>query len=273
MALKQSETGSRLPLHMPAAESETVESEYTHANVILEYGSGGSTMLGASMPGKKVFSVESDPDWAKYMQTELNRNVLPSPAKLYYTDIGATGRWGCPLDDREWPKFHHYPLAIWDEPFFEHPDVVLIDGRFRAACFVTVFLRTPQPVTVLFDDYTVRPKYHVVEKFAKPDRYVGRMAVFHLGPSKEKMKIDTFIIGLFSQVSYAKVLSSKNGESPPRARYQELQSEIENTTKMAKYYEERAQRLEGQLDRERRRWLPQYIRKRISLNALRRFCF
>jgi hypothetical protein len=146
----------------------------------------------------------------------------------------------------------------------------LIDGRFRAACFVTVFLRITQPVTVLFDDYRPRPKYHIVEKFSKPDEYVGRMAVFRLEPIKEKMKIDTLLIGLFHQVSYAKMPSSRNGESSPLAQYQDIQSELKNISEKVKYYEERAQRLESQFDRERKRWFPQNIRKLISLNALRR---
>ncbi|WP_240997067.1 hypothetical protein, partial [Pseudomonas viridiflava] len=53
--------------------------------------------------------------------------------------------------------FHTYPLKVWDEPYFEQPDVILIDGRFRIACFVTAYLRATKPMIVLFDDYLDRP--------------------------------------------------------------------------------------------------------------------
>jgi hypothetical protein len=40
--------------------AELVRETYAQAQVILEYGSGGSTVLASEMAGKTVFSVESD---------------------------------------------------------------------------------------------------------------------------------------------------------------------------------------------------------------------
>jgi len=155
---------------------------YGSAHIILEYGSGGSTILASEQPGKLVFSVESDRNWALRLQAEIDARDLPSPAHLYHVDIGPTGDWGRPISPDAWTRFHRYPLAIWDEPFFRKPDVVLIDGRFRPACFMAVLLRTRKPVTVLFDDYSTRPAYHSVEAFLKPAELVGRMAVFDVQP-------------------------------------------------------------------------------------------
>jgi hypothetical protein len=169
-------------LTLPPREAALLSTEYARARVILEYGSGGSTLLAARQPGKLVFSVESDRRWAEDLQLGLDREAPPSPAVIYPVDIGPTGDWGRPRDDRAWRRFHRYPLAIWDEPFFRHPDVVLIDGRFRAACLVTVCLRITRPVTVLFDDYANRPAYHAVERLARPAAIVGRMARFDLSP-------------------------------------------------------------------------------------------
>lgn len=166
----------------PAEEMSRMRHVYDSAGVILEYGSGGSSVLASEHPGKLVFSVESDHAWAIRLQHEIDRRNLPSPALIYHVDIGPTGNWGRPLGPEAWTRFHHYPLAIWDEPFFRQPDVVLIDGRFRTACMVTVLLRTNKPVTVLFDDYTERPAYHSVEAFLKPAEIVGRMAVFEVEP-------------------------------------------------------------------------------------------
>ncbi|MBV7265560.1 hypothetical protein [Erythrobacter ani] len=169
-------------LSFPKDEAELVRAIYEKATVILEYGSGGSTIIAAEKPGKLVFSVESDREWALRLQHEIDSRKLSSPATVYHVDIGPTGDWGRPLNSDSWTNFHNYPLAIWDEPFFRQPDVVLIDGRFRPACLMAVALRTRQTVTLLFDDYKSRPAYHSVEGFLKPTKIVGRLAVFRVEP-------------------------------------------------------------------------------------------
>lgn len=169
-------------LSFPLDEMHLVRRVYDSAHIILEYGSGGSTVLGSEGPGKLVFSVESDHAWAIRLQHEIDLRNLPSPALVYHVDIGPTGNWGRPLGPEAWTRFYRYPLAIWDEPFFRQPDVVLIDGRFRPACLIAILLRTQKHVTILFDDYTERPAYHSVEAFLKPTEIVGRMAVFHVQP-------------------------------------------------------------------------------------------
>lgn len=174
---------SGFELGFPPEEAAHVTEAYGRAEVILEYGSGGSTVLAAGMSGKLIFSVESDWRWGMRLQRHLDQANLASPAIVFTVDIGETGRWGRPVDEGNWKNFHRYPSAIWTEPYFRHPDVVLIDGRFRAACFAMTCLTISRPVTVLFDDYVPRPAYSVVERFSKPDRLIGRMAEFRLDPN------------------------------------------------------------------------------------------
>lgn len=169
-------------LTFPPEEAALLSATYARAQVILEYGSGGSTLLAASMPGKYIISVESDRTWAIELQLKIDCSAALSPALVWHVDIGPTGRWGRPVGDTGWQRYHHYPLSVWSEPFFRHPDVVLIDGRFRAACFMATALRITRPVTVLFDDYVERPAYHVVERLAAPHQRIGRMALFQLEP-------------------------------------------------------------------------------------------
>lgn len=176
------EPSAAFPLSFPPEVAELVRARYAAATVILEYGSGGSTLLAAGLPGKLIFSVESDRAWALALQTRIDLADLPSPVTIQHADIGPTGRWGRPLDDSHWHKYHHYPLRIWSEPYFRQPDLILIDGRFRAACLVAACLHVTRPTTVLFDDYTDRPAYHVVERLVKPVLTVGRMAEFQIGP-------------------------------------------------------------------------------------------
>lgn len=173
---------TRPVLTLPAEEAAAVTAAYAAAGVILEYGSGGSTVLAAEQPGKVIFSVESDAKWLADMQAWFAMTPPASTLHLHYGDIGPTKAWGHPRDAasfRKWPK---YPISVWDLPEFLHPDLVLIDGRFRAACFLTCLFRSTQPMTVLWDDYSDRPIYHQVESLVKPVAMIGRMARFDITP-------------------------------------------------------------------------------------------
>ena len=189
-------------ISLSSAETETLFRYYNDACVILEYGSGGSTVAASEKRDKLVFSVESDHVWAIRLQYEIDLRNLPSPALVYHVDIGPTGHWGRPLGPEAWTRFHRYPLAIWDEPFFRQPDVILIDGRFRPACLLAVLLRTQKPVTVLFDDYAQRPAYHSVEAFLKPTEMVGRMAVFDVEPRSFDPSETGALMAHFFRASY-----------------------------------------------------------------------
>jgi len=167
---------------MPEAESAAVESAYRAANVVLEYGSGKSTFFAAGCADTTVFSVESDVGWMEEIQDWLDSETHQGTVKLHHGDIGQTGSWGKPIGSTAFRQYPNYPLSVWDRPDFEHPDVVLIDGRFRTACFITTVLRISRPTVVLFDDYTDRPHYHVVERFCRPKTKIGRLARFDVTP-------------------------------------------------------------------------------------------
>lgn len=170
-------------LTFPKAEADWVKERYRRANVILEYGSGGSTVFAGEQLGATVFSVESDLIWAANLAEWFDENPPLANVQLHPVDIGKTEEWGRPVGHGGWRRFHRYPITVWDREDFQHPDLVLIDGRFRAACFLTVMLRIERPLTVLFDDYTERKPYHIVERYAEPTETRGRMARFDLTPS------------------------------------------------------------------------------------------
>jgi len=187
-------------LTLPPAEAAFLRHGYEQASVILEYGSGGSTAMAAEMPGKAIWSVESDWSWMKGLEDWFKSSKPASPVNMRHGDIGPTGKWGRPTGPNHFAKFHNYPLAVWDEPGFRAPDTVFIDGRFRAACFLAVAYRTEREVTIYFDDYIGRPAYHVVERFGKPTEVVGRMAQFHLAPQKLSGADLGWIMDVFSRV-------------------------------------------------------------------------
>jgi hypothetical protein len=180
-------------LTFPKEVAAFVRRTYASARVILEYGSGGSTFVAATAPGKRITSIESDPGWANRMREIAAAHDLPSPPAIVYVDIGPVGAWARALDNSHLDDFIGYAQSVWDSPDFEHPDVVLVDGRFRAACFMTAYLNAERPITLLFDDYIKRKEYHVIERLGKPSRMVGRMAVFELRP-EDRLKIAPWLL-------------------------------------------------------------------------------
>ena len=171
-------------LMMPEAEAARLAGAYASADVILEYGSGGSTLLASELPGKRVFSVESDKAWAEMMQNLLAQSLPRHGTRVdvIWVDVGATGDWGRPMDDAGWRHYPEYPLAIWQREDFVQPDVVLVDGRFRPGCAMATALCTAKPVTMLVDDYRRRKGYHAIEEFLGTPRMIGRMAEFEVAP-------------------------------------------------------------------------------------------
>lgn len=175
---------TRPKLTLPPAEAEWLRTAYAGADVILEYGSGGSTVMAADMAGKSVTSVESDNNWAAMMQAWFADNPGASTPVIHHADIGPTVEWGMPDGDNRWRAWPKYPLEIWQTEGFQQPDVVLIDGRFRIGCLLATLFNTKKTVTVFFDDYADRAPYYEVERFVKPTEIRGRMARFDIQPTQ-----------------------------------------------------------------------------------------
>lgn len=174
----------RPDLTMPDQEAATLRAAYEQADVILEYGSGGSTVLAADMPGKHITSVESDRKWARRMRRWFDENppTTGTTADIVWVNIGKTKAWGHPQDHSFWRRFADYPLAVWQRDGFRHPDVVLVDGRFRAGCALAAAFNITRPVRLLFDDYKARKRHHRVEEFLGAPQLAGRMAIFDVKP-------------------------------------------------------------------------------------------
>lgn len=186
-------------LTFPEEVSDWVRAFYERAETILEYGSGGSTVMASEMSGKTIFSVESDPAWCRNMEAYFEQTGSVSKVTMHYANIGPVGKWGRPSSDRHWARFHRYPNSVWDRADFVAPDIVLVDGRFRVGCVLATLLRTEKPVTLLFDDYVDRPFYHRVEKYVEPVEVKGRMARFDIVPTPLAKHHLTEVLTLFTK--------------------------------------------------------------------------
>lgn len=173
-------------LTLPEAEAEYLKAAYAGAGCVLEYGSGGSTVVGARLGHVRLFSVESDADWARNLEGWIAREGIGARATVWHQDIGKTREWGHPARYRRSDALLYYRYANepWTRLGAHQPDVVLIDGRFRIGCFIAIAANIRKPVRILFDDYADRPRYSFVEQIAPPVERVGRMAIFELEPRR-----------------------------------------------------------------------------------------
>ena len=136
-----------------------------------EYGSGSSTIY-AHEQKKDYISIELDKSFYKKVKKITKSN------KIKFINIGIVGEYSYPLFVQK-KKFLNYIKSI---KFYSNqkkfPDFILIDGRFRVACLLFIFLileKKKIKTKILLDDYFNRPHYSVLENFYKIKK-VGRMA-------------------------------------------------------------------------------------------------
>lgn len=196
--MTQAEPLSRPVLTMPPAEAGALAAAYRAADVVLEYGAGGSTLVAADRPQGVIFSVESDREWLKAMESWFSANPPASRVVLHHADIGPTRSWGFPQGRKRIETWPGYALSVWERDDFGHPDVVLVDGRFRLACMVTTLYSIERPTVLLVDDYAGRPAYHRFEDLAGRPQMTGRMAHFDLTPRSDLPEDLSWIAAAFT---------------------------------------------------------------------------
>lgn len=163
------------------------EKRLREATTYLEYGSGGSTVLAASL-GKRVYSVDSDRIFLTRVQEALCEHAPnnASNVSLLYANIGFTREWGQPVFRKPTPnrmaRWRQYYEMLWVSLNLARivPDLVLVDGRFRVACalFCMKHLISSPNSVLIVDDYMGREWYLEIERFGEMVDVVGRMAVF-----------------------------------------------------------------------------------------------
>lgn len=162
--------------HMPPAEIDRFKEEIGRAQNYVEFGSGGSTVYASRMCVETI-SVENDRFYARAVATKLSAKTVTQ----IVAGMGITREWGMPMFPSA-RKARRYVTAPWDLARF--PDFILVDGRYRVACALESARRAHAcnaAAVLMFDDYSNRPFYHIVEEFLGQPEIVGRAAIFHIG--------------------------------------------------------------------------------------------
>ena len=168
----------------PALEAEGIDLFKTllkNSQCYLEYGCGGSTVYACNVAlVKSVISVDTDEKWIKAVLASVDRKI--SKVEVVFCDLGEVENWGFPKSEEKVHDFWKYMVSPWEvsKKLDLSPDVILIDGRFRVASFLYSLINAQAGTIILFDDYSLRPHYFVVEEFCGLNQLCGRMGLFWL---------------------------------------------------------------------------------------------
>lgn len=170
--------GPHIPESPMMSQSEILllSSELAKATNYMEWGSGGSTVFASTKDNiKRMRTVENDEAWVNELKTDVRiQNAIEhSKLNLVYANTGPVKPLGFPIrDDTKalWPGYSDFPIG-------EQFDLILVDGRYRVACFLKSVRDAPRPFRMMVHDYE-RERYHVVEEFATVATQSERLAVF-----------------------------------------------------------------------------------------------
>ena len=169
-------------------DSELFKKYLDKSRIYGEYGVGVSTVFANRYNNKHTIAVDSDKNWI----LNIKKNLLDSNnLEITHIDLGKLKTWGTPEGYEFRQNFKKYLSAIWVKSL--KPDIVLVDGRFRVACFLTSLLNADEGSIIIFDDYTLRPEYHIVEIFEKPIETNGRQAAFKVSGNYDTKELKYFI--------------------------------------------------------------------------------
>ncbi len=134
-------------------------------------------------------SVDTARPWLDKVEQETQN--FRANITLTHCDLGPVKAWGYPEDKQHIGQFHRYAILPWEaaKAAGTRPQLVFIDGRFRAACFLYSLMAADPGTTILFDDYMNRPPYHEVEKLCRKMGNRGRMGVFTVEENINRLDI------------------------------------------------------------------------------------
>ena len=155
---------------MSINERELYKKYIASAKIYLEFGSGGSTIAALINTEGKIYSVESSKEWIDQMNRSykiITESKKSGRLALIHANIGPTGGWGIPINENSKSElFLKYSQEVFEKyPDAKLSDVVLIDGRFRVACFLNTLLNTKLDTIIMIHDFWNRANYHIIKNF------------------------------------------------------------------------------------------------------------
>ena len=159
---------------MTRKEIRFLDEVLSKADAYLEFGIGNSTLFALDHKNLGcVKGIETSKPWIEMVARDpsISAAVAKGRLELVHVNIGPTRKLGYPEGDSDKGKWKDYSSQTFSScgQAAQHR-VVLVDGRFRVACFLKM-LKSMAPedlkrTQILIHDYN-RKKYRVVEEFAE----------------------------------------------------------------------------------------------------------
>ncbi len=182
-----------LAVAMTDAEIGVLRECFSKATSLVEFGSGGSTLLAVRSPAlRRIWSVESDPAWIARLRRRQEIVAAEQAGRLAVVraDIGLTGDHGAPDGDASrgsWPTYHE---EVWNDAATAGADLVLVDGRFRVACAMAALAHCQAHTILLFHDFWNRTPYHPVLAFTDWLGSCDSLAILRRKPGIDPVKFE-----------------------------------------------------------------------------------
>jgi len=162
---------------MSAAEVELIVSTLQYNDTMLEWGSGGSTLLFPKYVSK-YYSIEHNKEWADRIVPNVASNVM-------YKHIPQDAERTLPTQRSQFSTYIEYI----DNFNFNKIDKVLIDGRGRGWCAEYVLPYLHEDSIVFIHDFWQRPNYHIVLNWYTEFKSIrSGQSLVALKPRKEFIK-------------------------------------------------------------------------------------
>ena len=185
---------------MPEKEKKLFYKYLDKSIYYFEFGSGGSTYQALIRDNiKSIYSIENHEPYYKNLLDQLKKENKLNLKKINYilvkmdTKPNTTGHPSKKSKFKDWVKYSRY-LKELDSSITNKIDLILIDGRFRAACLLNSFSSINMNTIIIFDDFygtsPPREKYYgIVLNYFDIIEKKGRMVVLKkkevIPPSKE----------------------------------------------------------------------------------------
>lgn len=134
----------------------------------LEFGLGGSTLRAIQKSKAIIYTVESSPEWLKYMRQYVIIGYSENKRlNIFPVNIGPTLDWGYPAPENSQELFEAYSSSVFESVDKKLIDLVLVDGRFRVACTLKSIIECYENnnLKILIHDFWHREQYHIVLRY------------------------------------------------------------------------------------------------------------
>jgi hypothetical protein len=133
-------------------EIAMIRSYLSPADVMLEWGAGGSTLFYSQFV-MAYYSVEHDPGWFRRVTVELQKRSAAG-VKLFHVPVRQAKASGL----ARYRDYISFPRTLG-----QRFDRILIDGRERVACAEVAYDLIADAGVLFIHDYLLRPRYAPVE--------------------------------------------------------------------------------------------------------------